>query len=389
MSRWELLERVKREVDLEEVFGRNGYHVGQDKKAKCPFHGSITRKVSVDKRRGMFKCWVCEETGTVIDFYLKYFAAEVAVKASENGKDGSQKEKIKAAVKMIAADYLGVRDGASGGREKRKGEVVVRVDSAEEARQAKWKREKAQFIYKTSDSFYLADKKEKVSADTVWQYLSSRGIRLTDFEVSVIAENVRYKRQTQYSKEHGLFEAIVLGCFKVIDGKVGVSGIQQIFLKDGRKVDLGVDSDGVAYPPKKMLGQVGGSFCPVWRGVKNGKVQLPLSERSGVEIIITEGFEDALSIGMVDKERPVLCANSLSNLSTMILPVSWGVSSVVIYGDVPKLKLSKKAYDAQLRIIQKAIRNFSSQGKKVYYAEPSSGYDANEALNVNTKLEAV
>jgi hypothetical protein len=69
--------------------------------------------------------------------------------------------------------------------------------------------------------------------------------------------------------------------------------------------------------PKKIIGQVGGGFIPVWRG-KSGKAlrDAPADDT----LAVCEGIEDALTIALHTPEWRVVAAVSIGNLAKLSLP---------------------------------------------------------------------
>lgn len=71
--------------------------------------------------------------------------------------------------------------------------------------------------------------------------------------------------------------------------------------------------------PKKVLGQVGGGFIPLWRGA-SGK---PIREAPEDDTLaIAEGIEDALTIALHMPEWRVIAAVSVGNMANLVLPTA-------------------------------------------------------------------
>lgn len=125
---------------------------------------------------------------------------------------------------------------------------------------------------------------------------------------------------------------------------------------------------------------VEGGFCPVWRGSrtdeKTGEVKggWPWrDERSGPELVLCEGVEDALSLAAVKPDRRYAAALSIPNFMSIKLP-DWA-RRVVWYAD------DDGDNQQTPPLLERAYTRLEEQGREVLIATPPPGFkDANAAL---------
>nr|WP_272929231.1 toprim domain-containing protein [Rhodovulum visakhapatnamense] len=126
--------------------------------------------------------------------------------------------------------------------------------------------------------------------------------------------------------------------------------------------------------PKKVLGECGGAYIPIWKGLgpRGGKA-VPLSQcPPGSHVYIAEGIEDALSGAMLLPEARFLAAYSLGNMGCVPLPAT--VSTVTLIAD------QDAAPEAQHALSQ-AIQAHRSAGRTVrVWRNQWGGKDLNDAL---------
>lgn len=79
-------DTIKGSVSMADVLASCGVQAREKGRIPCPLHGGKGRNFAYD--RGRFKCFVCGEGGSVIDFEMKLYGLE-----------------FKQAVERIAADY--------------------------------------------------------------------------------------------------------------------------------------------------------------------------------------------------------------------------------------------------------------------------------------------
>jgi hypothetical protein len=119
--------------------------------------------------------------------------------------------------------------------------------------------------------------------------------------------------------------------------------------------------------PKMTLGFYKGGCIRLWAGVSpDGKKGLPLNQAPApVEIDITEGIEDGLTVATSLPSSRVLVAVSLGNLGAMLLPEA--VTALVIWA-----QNDKPGSPAEIAL-RKAVERFQDQGRKVRLARPPAG----------------
>ncbi|OUJ17129.1 toprim domain-containing protein [Acetobacter sp. DsW_063] len=122
--------------------------------------------------------------------------------------------------------------------------------------------------------------------------------------------------------------------------------------------------------PKKVIGGFAGGCIRLWRG-ESGK-SLSMAE-NGESVILAEGIETGLSVALACPERRVLCAVSLGNMASVILPDA--ITEIIIAADNDSGNATaRKALDA-------ACRQFIGQGRAVRVAMPNTeGRDWNDVI---------
>ena len=115
--------------------------------------------------------------------------------------------------------------------------------------------------------------------------------------------------------------------------------------------------------PKKVIGQVGGGFIPLWRG-RSGK---PLREAPEDDVLaIAEGIEDALTIALHMPEWRVIAAVSAGNMANLVLPRQ--LTDIVFAwdrdGDNPSVAAARE------RAVERLLRD----GRSVREIRPPEGF---------------
>lgn len=64
-------EIVKQSVSMEDVLSHYGFHPSRYGRIPCPLHNGRDKNFSYKKKN--FKCFVCNKSGTVIDFVMELF----------------------------------------------------------------------------------------------------------------------------------------------------------------------------------------------------------------------------------------------------------------------------------------------------------------------------
>lgn len=115
--------------------------------------------------------------------------------------------------------------------------------------------------------------------------------------------------------------------------------------------------------PKKVLGEVGGGFIPLWRG-RSGRPMRAAPEDD--TLAITEGVEDALTVALHMPEWRVIAAVSLGNIANLVLPER--LTDLVLCWD--RDGDNQAAAQAREQAVQRLLR----QGRRVREIRPPEGY---------------
>lgn len=67
----DIFEKVKDQVNIAEAVSLFGIQLNSKDKGLCPFHTEKTPSFSVDRKKNIFTCFGCGETGDVIAFVSK------------------------------------------------------------------------------------------------------------------------------------------------------------------------------------------------------------------------------------------------------------------------------------------------------------------------------
>lgn len=139
-------------------------------------------------------------------------------------------------------------------------------------------------------------------------YLAGRGIGLA--ALGQVPQALRFRADTFCAERQQAAPAMLAA----ITRGGPIIGCHRTFLAPGpagRWTKAGIAA------PKKVLGQVGGGFIPLWRG-RSGK---PLREAPEDDVLaIAEGIEDALTIALHMPEWRVIAAVSVGNMANLQLP---------------------------------------------------------------------
>lgn len=137
------------------------------------------------------------------------------------------------------------------------------------------------------------------------------------------------------------------------------------FKDDGTVVKLDVTN------PKKVLGDYGGGYIPLWRG-QSKKILYKADPSEWV--VITEGIEDGLSIVMADPSKRVLVAISLGNMGAIKLPNI--IKKVILVKDNDENNMAAESS------FQAAVKWHMDQGRRVrIFKTPAKyGKDVNDWL---------
>lgn len=187
-------------------------------------------------------------------------------------------------------------------------------------------------------------------------YLASRGIDLETLGRQPRALRFHPSLWNEESKRKwpGLVAAITLGGKHV--------ATHRTWLRDDGRGKAPINE------PKRTLGSYRGGYVSLWRGASGKRIS---EAPAGDVVAISEGIEDGLSVPMGRPDLRVLCAVSLSNMGSIVLPQA--IARVIIMAQNDTNPQAIKGRD-------RAIRNFIDQGKTVALFLSPVGKDVNDLL---------
>ena len=124
--------------------------------------------------------------------------------------------------------------------------------------------------------------------------------------------------------------------------------------------------------PKKVLGSFKGGFIPLWKGA----CRKSLAELDPmVDVHVSEGIEDGLSVACAKPELRVVAAVTLGNIADVPLPADPWRGRLVIIGQ-------RDTNPKTLEALERAIGAQQERGHEVWLTPPPAGgfKDVNEAL---------
>lgn len=68
-----LAERLKEALTMDDVLERYGFHIGYNRRMRCPFHEEKTASFLVHRNNRSWKCYGCGAGGTIIDFVMRLY----------------------------------------------------------------------------------------------------------------------------------------------------------------------------------------------------------------------------------------------------------------------------------------------------------------------------
>lgn len=199
-------------------------------------------------------------------------------------------------------------------------------------------------------------------------YLRSRGI---DFaRLGRMPGALRFNKSLA-DAEMGVFWPTLVCA--ISEPKGNVVAIHRHFLDvtaDGRVVKADLDN------PKQSFGRYVGGCIRLWRGASGKGLNDAVP---GEWVMIGEGLEDTASAVMEKPELRALCAVSLSNMGSIILPPA--IEGVILIGqNDPEFNSRGEPHPAR-GLFDRAVDHFLDQGKRVKIARPPPGIkDVNELL---------
>jgi hypothetical protein len=200
------------------------------------------------------------------------------------------------------------------------------------------------------------------------QYLRGRGISLA--ALGRAPQALRFRPDVWCSERHepapAMLGAITRG------GRI--IGCHRTFLAPG---PAGRWMKANIAAPKKVLGQVGGGFIPLWRGASGRPIR---EAQEGETVAITEGIEDALTIALHRPEWRVLAAVSLGNMTNLQLPPA--LNDIVLVWD------RDGDHPSAARARELTLERLLRQGRRVREIFPPEGYKDFNAWHLALIAEA-
>lgn len=234
---------------------------------------------------------------------------------------------------------------------------------------------------------------ERLDGTPVAAYLAGRGIGLD--RLSLTPRAIRYHPGLKYfhtDRETGeIIEGIYPAMVTAINGPAQAAGGPTEFYGAHRTYLLQRPDGSWGKAPvpaaKKVLGTLKGGYIRLCSaiGPRGGRMTLARAGE-GARAYITEGIEDGLSVAVFKGSSPaqpyfVLCGVSLGNIAAMQLPEK--IREVTIVADNDTLP-------DQLRLIDKAVARFRSEGRSVdVWRNAYGGKDLNDALVAALEQEGV
>ena len=68
-----LAEQLKEVLTMDDVLRKYGFHIGYNRRMRCPFHEEKTASFLVHRNNKSWKCYGCGAGGTVIDFVMRLY----------------------------------------------------------------------------------------------------------------------------------------------------------------------------------------------------------------------------------------------------------------------------------------------------------------------------
>lgn len=185
-------------------------------------------------------------------------------------------------------------------------------------------------------------------------YLATRGVGLTALGRTPSA--LRFRPDVFCAERQEAAPAMLAA----ITRGGAIIGCHRTFLAPG---PAGRWSKAPIAAPKKVMGQVGGGFIPLWRGA-SGR---PIREAPETDTLaIAEGIEDALTIALHMPEWRVIAAVSVGNMANLVLPTT--LRDVVFCWDRDGDNLSVA------RAREMAVERLLREGRSVREIRPPEGF---------------
>lgn len=363
----DLATEIKTRTRLSEVFmdlfPETNLNKGNEhnRMGHCPgvIHGRRDRNksLSVSDNKGLWHCFGCGNSGTVIDACMFRYGCDAAE-----------------AIQALAKKYLIHTPKTFTPKKSPAAPVPDIPQTDEKTLQAQ---QKATAIYE--DSLVIADNEKGGAVDAFLEYLRNRSIHPPS--IKAIARNIRFKPRHFHSRDDATGEwriagAVIAGIYQISSNEQFIiKGIQQIFIDKGFKVKYpDNESPGEYLPAKKSKGTIGGGCCPLWRGIDdNGECLPALGKHPCEEVFICEGLENGLVLAEAYPHKRVFISNGLETLAKLKFPRKWQIVSATVWTDPPKATLSPEALKRYWQVIHKCGENLRSQNIRAYKAQVQGG----------------
>jgi DNA primase len=234
------VDEAKDRHNISDVIGRDRKvtRAGREKRALCAFHTERSPSMQMNDAKGTFHCFGCGKSGDIVSYVMETQGLRF----------------------VDALRWLGAAD-------------LPMVDPAERAKAAEEDAAERQAAIDRAAGVWA---KAVPAAGTPAEiYARSRGI------TAPLPDSIRFvMTPSWYDDETGECGPDLPALVGAVTDATGLIGLQRIFLADGGRRKAGMAK------PKRSLGRVKGGALRLGRAV----------DRDVVEIIVTEGPEDGLSL---------------------------------------------------------------------------------------------
>ncbi|HWK44906.1 MAG TPA: toprim domain-containing protein [Stellaceae bacterium] len=266
-----------------------------------------------------------------------------------------------------ARGWLGL-DGTDPTALRRTRAAVERHDTSDAAAEAE-----AAKLRGAAQRIYLSG--APIAGTPVDRYLDGRGLAARRFPFPL--RSLRYHPELWHAESKRRWPAMVAG---MVGPDGSFRAVHRTYLEiqtDGRVTKAPLD------PPKLVLGQFRGAAIRLWRGIvvdpETGEIgQAPRlsAVKAPVEIDVTEGIEDGLSVALAVPAARVVAAGTLGNIGNLRL-ANVGAWNVWAQNDAPDSPAA--------RALVRSLARLRETGAVVYEVRPPEGVkDANDVLRGGT-----
>lgn len=215
---------------------------------------------------------------------------------------------------------------------------------------------------------------ERLAGTPIDRYLAGRGIDLR--QLGRCPRALRYHAGLWNRESDRRWPAMVAA---ITDAAGATIAVHRTWLQVHGEVP-GSNPEMVTKAPlrdaKMTLGRYRGGAIRLWRGAS----MKPLREApAGETVVLAEGIEDGLTAAIAAPEHRVMAAVSIANMGNIVLPPA--VARVII--------LAQNDKDAQaIRGLDRAVRHFLGQGKRVLLARPPEVVkDVNDLVRAGVSVQ--